>query len=75
MNYLKLIESLLPISTSVFAFGYGSFSESITFVNKWEKRATDFIFGIILHLKTVNQINIISFCLGKRDTGSGPLYP
>ena len=31
--------------------------------------------GIILHLKTVNQINIISFCLGKRDTGSGPLYP
>ena len=29
-----------------------------------------------MHLKTVNQINIISFCLGKRDTaGSGPLYP
>ena len=44
-------------------------------MNEWEKRATDFIFGIILHLKTVNQINIISFCLGKRDTGSGRLYP
>ena len=44
-------------------------------MNEWEKRATDFILGIILHLKTVNQINIISFCLGKRDTGSGPLYP
>ena len=40
-------------------------------MNEWEKRATDFILGIILHLKTVNQINIISFCLGKRDTGSG----
>ena len=23
----------------------------------------------------MNQINIIYFCLGKRDTGSGPLYP
>ena len=32
-------------------------------VNEWEKRATDFIPGIILHLRTViqNQINIISF--------------
>ena len=40
-----------------------------------KKRATDFILGIILHLITVIQINIISFCLGKRDTGSGPLYP
>ena len=23
----------------------------------------------------INRANIISFCLGKRDTGSGPLYP
>ena len=42
---------------------------------EWEKRATDFIIGIILHLRTVIQINIISFCLmfGK-DTGSGNLF-
>ena len=39
------------------------------------KRPTDFILGIILHLRTVIQINIIYFCLGKIDTGSGPLYP
>ena len=44
-------------------------------MNELEKRPTDFIFGIILHLRTVIQINIIYFCLGKRDTGSGPLYP
>ena len=46
-------------------------------MNKWEKRPTDFILGIILHLRPVIQIliNIIYFCLGKRDTGSGPLYP
>ena len=44
-------------------------------MNEWEKRATDFILGIILHLQTVIQINIIYFCLRKRDTGSGPLYP
>ena len=29
----------------------------------------------IKHLRTVIQINIIYFCLQKRDTGSGPLYP
>ena len=46
-----------------------------TIVNEWEKRATDFILGIILHLITVIQIDIIAFCLGKRDTGRGPLYP
>ena len=44
-------------------------------MDEWEKRATDIIFGVILHLRTVIQINIISFCLGKRDTGSGLLYP
>ena len=44
-------------------------------MNEWEKRPTDFILGIILHLRTVIQINIIYFCLQKRDTGSGPLYP
>ena len=44
-------------------------------MNEWEKRPTDFILGIILHLRTVIQINIIYFCLRKRDTGSGPLYP
>ena len=44
-------------------------------MNEWEKRPTDFILGIILHLRTVIQINIIYFCLGKIDTGSGPLYP
>ena len=42
--------------------------QSITIVNEWEKRATDFILGIILHLITVIQIDIISFCLGKRDS-------
>ena len=42
---------------------------------KWEKRATDFILGIILHLITVIQIDIIDFCLGKKGTGHGPLYP
>jgi len=35
--------------------------QSITIVNEWEKRATDFIFGIILHLITVIQIDIIAF--------------
>jgi len=53
------------------------FSNNI--VNEWEKRATDFILaenlGFILHLITVIQIDIIAFCLGKRDTGRGPLYP
>ena len=49
--------------------------QSITIVNEREKRATDFILGIILHLITVIQINIIAFCLRKRDTGRGPLYP
>ena len=44
-------------------------------MNEWEKRRTDFILGIILHLRTVIQINIIYFCLGKIDNGSGPLYP
>ena len=44
-------------------------------MNEWKKRPTDFILGIILHLQTVIQINIIYFCLRKRDTGSGPLYP
>ena len=44
-------------------------------MNEWKKRPTDFILGIILHLRTVIQINIIYFCLRKRDTGSGPLYP
>ena len=33
------------------------------------------ILGIILHLRTVIQINIIYICLGKRETGSSPLYP
>ena len=28
-----------------------------------------------LHLRTVIRINIIYFCLGKRDTDSCPLYP
>ena len=41
-------------------------------MNEWEKRATDFILGIILI--TVIQIDIVAFCLGKRDTGRGPLY-
>ena len=36
-------------------------------MNEWEKRATDFILGIILYLITVIQIDIIAFCLGKRD--------
>ena len=53
----------------------GSSSESIAIVNKWEKRPTDFILGIILNLRTVIQIDIIYFCLQKRATGSGPLYP
>ena len=50
----------------------------IYYICKWMGKASDRFhshIGIILHLKTVNQINIISFCLGKRDTGSGPLYP
>ena len=51
----------------------------LEFVSReWMGKASDRFhsrIGIILHLKTVNQINIISFCLGKRDTGSGPLYP
>ena len=51
------------------------FAITIVIVNEWEKRATDFILGIILHLQTVIQINMIYFCLEKRDTGSGPLYP
>ena len=55
--------------------GSSSESISIAIVNEWEKRPTDFILGIILHLRTVIQNNIIYFCLGKRDTGSGPLYP
>ena len=42
--------------------------QSIIIVNEWEKRATEFIHGIILHLITVIQIDIISFCLGKRDS-------
>ena len=41
--------------------------QSMTILNEWEKRATDFILGIILHLITVIQIDIIAFCLGKRD--------
>ena len=44
-------------------------------MNEWEKRATDFNLGIILHLRTVFQIDIISICLGKGDTGNGPLSP
>ena len=65
------IEYLLP-STML---PLGSFSyKSITIVYEWEKRATNFILGIILYLRTVIQIHIINFCLGKRDTGSGPLY-
>ena len=44
-------------------------------MNEWEKQATDLILGLILHLQTVIQINIIYFCLEKRDTSSGPLYP
>ena len=50
------------------------FAITIVIVNEWKKRATDFILSIILHLQTVIQINIMYF-LGKRDTGSGPLYP
>ena len=42
-------------------------------MNEWERRATDFI--LILHLITVIQIDKIYFCLGKRDTGRGSLYP
>ena len=37
---------------------------------EWEKRPTDFILGIILHLQTVIQINIIYFFLGKGDTAA-----
>ena len=44
-------------------------------VNEWEKWATDFILGIILHLIMVIQIDIIVFCLRKRDTGRSPPYP
>ena len=51
------------------------FAITIVIVTEWEKRATNFILGIILHLQMVIQMNIIYFCLGKRDTGSGPLYP
>ena len=43
--------------------------------NKPKLIATAFILGIILHLRKFIQINIISFCLQKGDTGSGPLYP
>ena len=39
------------------------------------RRATNCILGIILQLITIIQIDIFSFCLGKRDTGRGPLYP
>ena len=42
-------------------------------MNEWEKRATDFILGIILYWITVIQIDIVAFCLGKKDTGRGPL--
>ena len=48
---------------------YAYLNTRIVIVNEWEKRATDFILGIILHLQTVIQINIIYFCLGKRETG------
>ena len=44
---------------------------SITIVNIWGKRATNFILGIILHLMTVIQIDIIALCFGKIDTGRG----
>ena len=37
-------------------------------------QATDFVFGIILHLGLVIQINVISFYLGTRDIGSGPQF-
>jgi len=43
--------------------------------DEWEERLTDFILGIILQLRTVIQIDIIYFCLEKRDSGSGLLYP
>ena len=39
---------------------------------KSERLISDFNLGIIFHLQTVIQINFIYFCLGKRDTGSGP---
>ena len=48
---------------------------TIVILNQWEKLATDFTLGIILHLQAVIKINIIYFCLGKKDPGSGPLYP
>ena len=64
------IESLLPSTAAS-----GSALLSITIVNERKKRATDFTLGIILHLNTVIRIDIISFCLGKRDTGNSPLYP
>ena len=35
--------------------------------------ATDFILGIVLNLRTVIQINIISFYAGKRNTGIGKI--
>ena len=54
----------------------GNYDVKSFFDIMWEKRPTDFILGyIILHLRTVIQINIIYFCFRKRDTGSGPLYP
>ena len=43
----------------------------------WEKRATDIILSIILHLITVIQINIIAFILEReiQPTGRSLLYP
>ena len=78
--YLRLSSSHLHFLLNFKARGRSQIIITII-VNEWEKRATDFILGIINHLWMViqNQINIIiiSFCLGKRDigTGSGPLYP
>ena len=47
----------------------------LVFWDKCGSYSVQLILGIILHLRTVIQINIIYFCLQKRDTGSGPLYP
>ena len=67
------IDTENEIGRSLFPFDYGL--RIVIKLIDWKKRATDFILGINLHFRTVIQINIISFCLEKRDTGSGTLYP
>ena len=71
-QYSRDILRLLTVSILEIYSNWISCVNLFTMYNEWEKRPTDFILGIILHLRTVIQVNIISFCLGKRDTsGSG----